>query len=313
MLVAIIFLGFGMSAFWPACFAYLGDVSDEHYGRNNGKMFQGRDIGLITSSILTVILLDYIGLDLKLIFGVFFVLGFVFFTIMLKILPETLHSNRKIGIWSIILVLTNSFKKMMVNLSEMTRKPILNRVYLLQLVISFTEFMMTAFFPILIISKGYQDSTVAIMVLVSTLILISIKPLLGKISDKFGFERPIMLFLAIASVNIMALTYFTDLSILILIYAIISGSLLASYTAVNGAASKFSLNSEKGLALGVLGFWVSFGRASSTLFIGPVWKTISIGPSLALFASVILIFIVLYFLIVYRRNPLQKKMLLVKE
>jgi MFS family permease len=84
VLVAIIFLGFGMSSYWPACFSYIGDVSDERYGQNNGKMFQGMDIGLIISSLLAVVLLDVVQIELKLIFGLFFIFGLIFFLFIVK-------------------------------------------------------------------------------------------------------------------------------------------------------------------------------------------------------------------------------------
>jgi MFS family permease len=192
----------------------------------------------------------------------------------------------------------------------MTRKPILNRVFLLQMIISFTEFMVTAFFPVLIVNKGYPDGSIAFIILVGTLALIGFKPLLGKISDKLGFERPIMVFLIIACFTIISMTYFNDFIILIILYAIVSASLLTSYTAVNGAASKFSLNSEKGLALGVLGFWVSFGRASSTLLIGPIWESFSIGISLAILSTLIILLIAGYYLLVYRKNPLRNNLMI---
>lgn len=307
ILFAILILGFGMSSFWPATFSYIGDVSDERYGENNGKMFQGMDIGLIFSSVLAVLLLDFFKINLKEIFGIFFLIGFVFLIVNYKILPETLNVAKKLKIYEIITFLIRSIIKMLPNILKMTKKPILRRVYFLQFIISLTEFTVTIFFPVLVFSKGFSKSDVGIIILLGTVLLILFKPFLGKLSDKFGFERPILFFLAVSCITIVSMTLTNDFILLILLNAIVTGSLLTSYTAVNGAASKFSSNLDKGLALGVLGFYVSLGRAMSTLFIGPLWEQYSLTTSLTAISMFIIFILILYWLLIYKRESISNK------
>lgn len=297
--IAVVALGIGLSSFWPACFSYLGDVNQDKFGENNGKLFQGMDLGLMTSSILAIILLDFLYFDLREIFGIFFIIGLIFLFLDFFFLPETLEVQ-KLSIKKVFSSFIRSELRMFSKIRTMSTKPILKRVFLLQLIISFTEFMMTAFFPVLIVKKGFSKATVAFVILISTVLLVGLKPYLGRISDKFGFELPVIMFILIASFATITLTLMTDLYLIIIVYSFVTGSVLTCYTAVNGAASKYSSNKDKGLALGVLGFWVSFGRALSTLLMGPVWEFFSIQISFQMFSIVIILVIISYWLVIYR-------------
>jgi len=56
--VSTLLLAIGMSAYWPATFAYLGDIADENYGEYNGVLFQYGDIGSIFTTLVAKYLLD---------------------------------------------------------------------------------------------------------------------------------------------------------------------------------------------------------------------------------------------------------------
>ena len=51
-LIATIILGFGMTFYYPALFAYIGDIADENYGKINGFVFQGADVAIIVGTFI---------------------------------------------------------------------------------------------------------------------------------------------------------------------------------------------------------------------------------------------------------------------
>ncbi|MHA2404883.1 MAG: hypothetical protein ACXADH_17955, partial [Candidatus Kariarchaeaceae archaeon] len=46
--------------------------------------------------------------------------------------------------------------------------------------------------------------------------------------------------------------------------------------AVNGATSNSAHPKQRGIALGALGFYVSFGRTVSSIFLAPIWELFEI-------------------------------------
>jgi len=93
--------------------------------------------------------------------------------------------------------------------------------------------------------------------------------------------------------------------LLIVFYIFYSASSLTSYLAVNTGTTRESKLSQRGMALGALGFYVSFSRSISTLALTPIWEKYGINYvfiSTAVITTVIAVGVFLAFLIVKRKK-----------
>jgi MFS family permease len=137
--------------------------------------------------------------------------------------------------------------------------------------------MVTIFYPVLIVSKGFSKGNVSEIALWATLLLILFKPRLGKISDKLGYEKPIIGTMLISGIILIIMVYIpSSLFFHVILFTVLIGSFITAYTAVNGGTAKKAPASQRGLALGALGFYVSTGRTTSTVVLGFIWDVYDI-------------------------------------
>ncbi len=273
VLLATTLVALGMSFFWPAMFSAVGDVANENYGRFNGRIFQGGDVGVILGSFFAAFVLKSLRWPLNQLFLATGFISTVLVLVLTVIVPEVLSSEHQKKVESVFNALWSSFRSMVGSFWKMTTRKELYRVYGFQLLISFSEYMLTSFFPLLIVvAKGFPLEIVAELTLYSTVVLFFFKPYLGGISDRFGYQLPVTgaLFLTVTSFFVMVIS--NDLRILWISYVFAQAGLMTSYLAVNGGTSRAVPNSERGLALGVLGAHVSLGRSLSSLLLSPLWE-----------------------------------------
>ena len=306
VLVAVTFLAIGMSCFWPILFAYIGDIEENNIGQLQGRVFQGTDLGTILGSLLAVLLLKHYQVELRVLFAwgagisLLGVIGMVFF------LPEVLKKEDRLQVESKSKALFESFISMFRNLINVTKQKKLSFIYLVQLLIAFLEYMVTAFFPFLVVAKGYPDDVVAQVFWISAGVLIFFKPLLGKIIDKIGYRMPMFFTILISSSMLVLMTFIDNFAWLVVVYIIYSGSSLTSYIGVNTGTTVESKIAERGMALGALGFYVSFSRSITTFSLTPIWDNFGINwvfiSTAIIVSSLVVLIYVLYYIIGNRKN-----------
>ncbi|MFX0065052.1 MAG: MFS transporter [Candidatus Hermodarchaeota archaeon] len=270
--IATLFVAFGMSAYWSSMFAYLSDISPERFGESNGRIFQMCDLGIIIASFLAKILIDELLFELKNVFGLIAGLGVLFGLLSIIILPETLLKGERKQVSSIGRAVFNSFAQILPSLWKITSSEGMKLIYAINLVIAFIEFTLVTYLPLLIVNKGYTRGNVAEIILWATIAIIWFKPFLGKMADKFDASYTITLTLVIFSLSIFAFLIIQDFLFLIIIYIIFNGSLITAITTVNGEVSRKAPLALQGMAMGAVGFYVSLGRATSTIVLGPIWE-----------------------------------------
>lgn len=296
-----ILFAIGMAFYYPSLFSYIGDIATDNYGKVNGIVFQGSDIGLILSALITNYSLRNDLVDLKNLFGYGFLIGILCLIVMFIILKESIDEvNRKV-VTNKLNHIVNIFRRSLNSLVGLTKHDILSRVYLFQFIISFTEFFFVSFIPLLIVFHiGLFEEDVANIIFVSTCVVFLFKPFLGSISDRFGFKRPVLVGLSLNSIILISITFSTNIIEVIILYSLFISFSIMCYLGVNGATSYSVDEKMRGLAMGGLGFWVSFGRSFSSGFLTPIWsyfesisddKGIAIRNLFWISAGVILIFV----------------------
>ncbi|MFX1533038.1 MAG: hypothetical protein ACFFDI_02275, partial [Promethearchaeota archaeon] len=98
----------------------------------------------------------------------------------------------------------------------------------------------------------------------------------GKITDRFTFGPTMTVLLFFSSSLLLALTLVTEIWLFIIVYIFLFGSIITGFAAVNGETARRSPDIYRGTAMGALGVWLSTGRATSTLVLGPVWDFFSL-------------------------------------
>jgi MFS family permease len=320
VLIASLLTGIGMSMHWPAFFSYVGDISDGDYGRIQGFIFMGQDLGVLMGTFLAAYVLDNDIVTVKGLFGLAFIISTLALMFSTLILPEVLEDAHRKKVESRISALKTSFVNMTKSVVELTKDYSLRIIFLFELLFIFTEFFVTSFFPLLIVvSLGYEDSVVAEVLLGSTLILILFKPIFGKVFDHFGFRGPVISAMIITSSMIFMLPLTNTFWELLTVYTILSAAIMIGYISSTGGTSNATVPAQRGLAMGVLGVYISSGRTASSAFLSPMLgifenQTGSRSEGLdVLFAfTAILTFILTIIMALYSRN-LDKKSKLIKS
>lgn len=326
VIVAITFLAIGMSCFWPVIFAYISDVEEsKNLGKVQGRLFQGTDLGAISGALLAFLLLKRSKMTISTILPssniyllnmpeityhlsqlriLFFwgggislvgVIALAFF------MPEVLKKEDRLQVDSKLKALGGAFVSMFQSLVIVTRQKKLSFIYVIQLAIAFLEYMVTAFFPFLIVAKGFSYDVVAQIAWISSGVLIFFKPYLGRLVDKLGYKGPIFTTLILSSSMLVLMVFVNSLSWLIVVYMVYSASTLTSYIGVNTGTTMESKNTQRGIALGALGFYVSLSRSASTLSLAPVWKkfgieSVFITTSIIIVSAVVAVYLFYYFI-----------------
>ncbi len=115
-----------------------------------------------------------------------------------------------------------------------------------------------------------------------------------------------MLFtILISSSMLVLMTFVNSFAWLVVVYIIYSGSSLTSYIGVNTGTTVESKIAERGMALGALGFYVSFSRSITTFSLTPIWDNFGINwvfISTAIIVSSLVALIYLIYYIIGNRN-----------
>ncbi len=297
VLLSILFVALGMSAFWPCILAYVSDFSpDNSSGESIGRIFQMADLGSIIGLLISNLVLDELLWTLKDLFGIAAGFAFFFGLINVIILPEGLDKAHRKQISSVPRAIIDSFFSMLSSLKRMTLTRGLTRAYIYQFIVAITEFTTSTFLPLLIVQKGYSRGDVAEIGLWAILLSVWFKPFLGRLTDKFRFVYVITITLMIYSFALLGFTIAQDFQLLVMLYICMNVSLMTAYMAENNEVSRRAPAIFRGTALGALGFYVSLGRTTSTVVSGPIWEIFDLTAVFYIITfCVIIITLVLFF------------------
>ncbi|MHA2166213.1 MAG: MFS transporter [Candidatus Hodarchaeales archaeon] len=301
VLVGTIFIGVGMSCYWPSIFGYLGDVSLDRVGESNGRLFQLSDIGSLLGSILAYFLLKEIEISLKNLFGIIALISIFTLLISVKLLPESLAKENRRIVKSVKSALLDSWLTMIKSLKSVSLTNKLWHVYLFHFILAFIEFMSSVFIPLIIIEKGFTNADVSAIYFLATLLIFWTKPYLGKITDRLRFVPLIMASLLLTSVTLLGYLYLTDFILIVMLNILVNSGVMISYIAANSAVTRRAPSEQRGIALGVFGVYVSLGRTFSTIILGPIWETFGL-TGVFIFAPISVIFAIFILWFIIRRN-----------
>jgi MFS family permease len=296
--VGTIFIGLGMSFYWPAIFGYLGDVDINKVGESMGRIFSSSDVGLMIGSICAFILLNEFNYSLKELFGLVGLISIFTGIISYIILPESLpKEDRKTGI-SIKNALVEIWVSMVASFKSISRTNRLWEVFFFHFILAFIEFTVGMFIPLMVISKNYTYGDVSAISLCSIAMIFWLKPYLGKLTDSLEFASITAITIILTCLAMMAFLVTDDFIVLIILYTFLNASIALAYFATNGETTRRAPIAQRGIALGVFGVYISLGRTTSTIALGPIWEVFNL-EGVFLFAPVLIICLVLihYFIL----------------
>ena len=303
--ISALLVGIGMSCHWPASFSYIQDTNiGNNYGKNNGRIFKLGDLGILLGSLYAKIFLDQFLLDLRLFFFTMSILGFFAIILFYFILPESLDDDHKVHI-TLKEFIHENFVNMIAKFKEITFYPGMLRIYMLQISLSFAEFFMVVFFPLLLDSQGYSKGTLGEIIFWATFVLLWLKPYLGSVSDRFGYRSPVLFTLTGLALLYLSAPLISGLIVLIVYYFIVYLLIFIGYPSVNNGAASTSPVKQRGLALGALGVYTSLGRSSSTIIMSPIWEQFNINDTFIISGIFILILVFILYFITKDHNNLQ--------
>ncbi len=313
VILSTAFIGIGMSLFWPSIFGYLGDVDIDRMGESQGRIFRQSDIGSILGAIFAFYLLDNLQFSLQELFGAIAIISFITGIVTVLLLPESLTKENRKSVDNVPKALLNSWSTMTKSLKEMSMTNQLWQVYFFHFILAFIEFTTSYYVPLIIISKGFTNADVSAIWLWSLILIFWIKPYLGRLTDRFEFVSAITVTLMITCVTVLGYVFINDFILLIGAYILVNSSILTSYIAANGETARRAPIEHRGVALGVFGVYVSLGRTTSTLVLGPIWEIFNL-TTVFVFTSVLIFCLIFLLRRVINRNhngsSLKKKLYL---
>ncbi len=295
------FIGFGMSCYWPAIFGYLGDVDIERMGESQGRIFRQSDIGSIVGSIFAFYLLDTLDFSLQELFGTIAVISVISGIITFILLPESLTKENRKAVDNIPKALLNSWSTMIQSLRSMSTTNHLWHVYFFHFILAFIEFTTSYFVPLIIVSKGFTNADVSAIWLWSLILVFWMKPYLGKLTDKFEFVSAITVSMIVTCASVLGYVFVNEFILLVGAYILANSSILVSYIAANGETARRAPIESRGMALGVFGVYVSLGRSTSTIVLGPIWEFFNLS-AVFVFTSILIFFMIFLLRRVIRNN-----------
>ena len=286
--IGSIFIAVGMSCYWPAAFAHIGDISEENYGKLSSKMFQYGDIGTILASLAAKYLLDiqqYIpSFTLFSLYGLFAFIAITLTVISWFFFKESHFDTIPLNLQNIRKHLLFSFKHMPGEFIKISKLDRMLKIYLIQLIVSFVEFGFILYFPRLVVNFNFTNGNVAEIILYGTIMNFFLKFLLGKISDKFHYASQIAVAILGTGIILIFVSIFgTEFWVLLTVFTLFLAMIMLCYFGINAATSNTSPTKLRGHAFGVLGVYTSFGRGLSTLFFGLLLLNLNLTSSFLVF------------------------------
>jgi MFS family permease len=299
--VGTLFIGIGMSAFWPAIFGYLADIDLERVGESQGRVFRMSDIGSIIGSLFAFFLLNELQFSLQSLFGTIALISLITGIISLLLLPESLAKSNRNPVDSVKMALVTSWLSMLKSMKKISLTNHLWHVYLFHFILAFIEFTFSMFVPLIIVSKGFNNAEVSAISLWTLLLVFWAKPYLGKVTDKIEFQTAITVSLVITCLAIIGYVFVDEFIFLIGLQMMANASIMVAYFTANGETTRRAPIEYRGISLGVFGVYVSMGRTTSTLVLGPIWETFDL-VGVFIFAPIIVISAIIFLRFIIRRN-----------
>lgn len=304
--ISTIFIGLGMSAFWPAIFGYLGDVDIERVGESTGRIFLLSDIGSIFGSLFAFFLLQELNISLQSLFGAVALISVGTGLISWFLLPESLVKTDRKHVESVWKAIFKEWTSMVTSLRKLSHTNQLWQVYFFHFIIAFTEFTSSFFVPLIVVSKGFSNADVSAITLWTLIFVFWLKPYLGKLTDRIDFTTIVTVSVTISCLALIAYIFITDFVLLIGVYWIANVSTMLSYFAANGETTRRAPIEYRGIALGVFGVYISVGRTTSTIILGPVWESFTLIGVFVFTPILILSLTLLLYLVIKRNSKLSK-------
>lgn len=299
--VGTIFIGLGMSFYWPAIFGYLGDVDIHKVGESMGRIFSSSDVGSIIGSIFAFILLNEFSFSLKEMFGLVGLISIFTGVISYIILPESLPKEDRKTVTSVKNALVETWLTMVTSLKSISRTKRLWEVFFFHFILAFIEFTVGMFIPLMVVSKNYTYGDVSAISLCSIAMIFWLKPYLGKLTDSLDFASITTITIILTCIAMMAFLAIDDFILLVILYVFLNASITVAYFATNGETTRRAPIAQRGIALGVFGVYVSLGRTTSTIVLGPIWEVFNL-EGVFLFAPVLIICLVLIHYFILRKK-----------
>ncbi|MHA2097747.1 MAG: MFS transporter [Candidatus Kariarchaeaceae archaeon] len=290
ILISSCLLAVGMSCYVPAIMAFIADVAHNNYAELLGRVLFVGDVGILIGAFISYIILDVLSMNFYLLFSMLAILQLFATWFALIFLPEVIDDKDRMKFVLPVKLklighsLANSFRSLR-DLSSNYKYRIL---FFYQFIFAMLEFMFVTYFAVLVVNKGFSRGSVGIIIFSGTFCLLWFKPSLGKLCDKVGYRALKSRILFIISSIFVFIIYINNVYLLILAYSVVILAIYTSYQALAADLSKLSNSSERGVAMGVLGFYMSLGRGISTLLVGAIWKFVGIERIFLFFAAFIL-------------------------
>ncbi len=294
-LVSVLLVAVGMSAYWPALFALIGDIADEgdKMGEMNGRIFQMGDIGSLIASGLASYLLSadtLVGtVSIASLYLTFCIIGAISNIFIYFVISETLRDDERLVVDNKFRDFFRSVTKVFSNFIETSKLPRMFPIYVMQFSIAFAEFGFGSYYPLILKYYGYLDSGVATLVLYSTFALILVKPKLGNVSDRFGYKIPISVSFIVIALSIIGILTFNNFISHMLLISVIVATFTVGYSAMNSYSVKTAPDNKRGIAMGTLGVYTSLGRGLSTLILGYLISTSDLIIAFYFFAGILFV------------------------
>jgi MFS family permease len=294
------FFALGMSSFWISLFAFVADLDKENFGNRSGKIFRLADFGVLISSLSAKFFLDTVHMELRTLFLLAGLVGVAAVMLLIMSIPATTPIVIVQDYKQTLKQILRSFVSLVQNLVKISRLMGMKTVLSMQIIIAYVEYLFSMLYPVIIINKGFSDGTIGEISFWGIFLAIWFYPWLGKQSDIHDYRSIIIIALVLCSICLFLAIITSDLLLLVVFFLLITCSLVGSFTALSKVVATGVDESQRGVALGVLGVYISIGRTLSASITGIIWEQTTL--EFAYNLTAVILFILALALTVFART-----------
>jgi MFS family permease len=265
--------------------AYVTDLTPTHRGERLGWYSSftlgGRAIAPVIGGLLLTI-----G-SWKFVYTVC-ALGGILAFIGMKLLPDKGYKKER----------SRKLRKNLTSTQPMISKILFNRAILITSLVEAAQFLafgaVEAFLPLYILSVGIDQVTVGLLFGCQIGVKVLARPLMGRLSDRYGRKRQIIAGLILTSISVCLFCQTKSVVLLILFSGIFGLGIAIASAATSALVADLAPADSRGTALGIMSAIMDVGQASGPILLGLILMQTSYQISFTIVGGLVLAAAVLF-------------------
>jgi len=260
----------GMSSLFTALFALVGDCYPKNTGTGFAKIFMMLDGGSLVAPIIGGRLLSsqQLGITYQILFTIDTIIVFIGFFATLLLMKDSLPESRRLPYESLPKLLRTHLQDSFTRARHLIHDRYVLVACVTMIFLGFPMILTSTFFPLFGDDRGLTKDEIGLAMGIRSAIPAIFYIPLGKISDKYGPFAPTIFSLIAIGTSLLLVPFYYSLLAYIILLMLTSISWGIGTPAISKTLLLGVTETDRGMALGTWGVFVSFGRTIASVSLG---------------------------------------------